>query len=91
MKNRTTHQILADVLEGCAADRYGLRVTPLCQKANVSHGRLLKVVELLTSRGLINEIEYDGHNTFVTTQAGRLYLEEYKNWVAVAESFGMEL
>ena len=39
----------------------------------------------------MNEIEWDGQNTFVITDKGRLYLEEYKRFSEIAGSFGLEL
>ena len=45
----------------------------------------------LTSAGMLNEIKYDGKNTFVITKAGKLYLEEYRRFSDIAGSFGLEL
>ena len=91
MAYRTTHQIYADVLTQTDTDRNGIAVTVLCRKANLPHGRLKNCIKNLTSSGLINEIKYDGKNTFVITGKGKLYLEEYKKFSGIAESFGLEL
>tara|TARA_Y100000590_G_scaffold181343_1_gene206709 strand:+ start:2432 stop:2710 length:279 start_codon:yes stop_codon:yes gene_type:complete len=92
MSYRNTIQIMSDVLENVDyAGSEGLQITNLIQKANVSHSRLQKLIENLTGSGLINKIEYDTKSTFVITEKGRLFLEEYKKFSDFAGSFGLEL
>ena len=89
---RTSIQIMADLL--VATDESGLqgiKTTSLLTKANLSHSRLEKFVKNLTGAGLVNKIEYDGKNTFVITEKGRLFLEEYNKFTRFAESFGLEM
>ena len=69
----------------------GIKTTSLLTKANLSHSRLEKIVKNLTGAGLVNKIEYDGKNAFVITPKGRQYLEQYKKFSDVAESFGLEM
>ena len=89
---RTSSQILSEVLLITnSSDRYGVAVTKLCHKANVSHGRLKKLLIKLTDAGLINEIEYDGKHTFVVTERGKIFLDRYKQFTDIVESFGLEL
>ena len=92
MAYRNTIQIMSDVLENVDyAGSEGLQITNLIQKANISHSRLQKLIENLTGSGLINKIEYDTKSTFVITEKGRLFLEEYKKFSGFAGSFGLEL
>ena len=89
---RTIIQIITDLL--VATDDYGLKgikTTSLLTKANLSHSRLEKFVKNLTGAGLVNKIEYDGRNAFVITPKGRQYLEQYRKFADVAESFGLEM
>lgn len=89
---RTSIQIVADLLmatEQCGQE--GIKVTSLLTKANLSHSRLAKFVGNLTGAGLINRIEYDSKHTFILTPKGRQYLESYKKFSDIAESFGLEL
>jgi len=88
---RQTAQILADVLVLASEDRNGKPVTELCRKANVSHGRLQGFLSNLTGSGLMNKIEYDGKHTYVITPKGKDYLEHYKQWSSITESFGLEM
>ena len=69
----------------------GIKTTSLLTKANLSHSRLEKFVKKLTGAGLVNKIEYDGKNTFVITEKGRLFLEEYNKFTRFAEGFGLEM
>ena len=89
---RTTQQIFANVLTITnESDRHGVAITALCHKSNLSHGRLKVFLHNLTSSGLLNEIKQDGKNTFVITPNGQLFLEKYKKFLSIAESFGLEM
>ncbi len=89
---RTTMQIVADLLTTTEqSGQEGIKTTSLLTKANLSHSRLGKFIENLTGAGLINRIEFDGKNTFVITPKGRQYLESYKKFSEISESFGLEL
>ena len=92
-KNYRSHQqIVSDVLTITQdANRSGIAITVLCQKANQSHSRLRNLLTKLTSSGLVNKIEYDGKNVFVITPKGKQYLEQYQKFADVAESFGLEM
>ncbi len=89
---RSSMQIVADLLtatDQCGQE--GIKTTTLLTKANLSHSRLAKFIENLTGAGLINKIEYDGKNVFVITPRGRQYLESYKQFSDIAETFGLEI
>lgn len=85
-------QIVADLL--IATDQYGqegIKITTLLTKANLSHSRLAKFIENLTGAELITKIEFDGKNTYVITSKGKQYLESYRRFHDLAESFGLDL
>ena len=92
-KNYRHHQqILADVLLITQdVNRNGIAVTKLCTKSNISHGRLRSLLATLTGSGLVNQIKFDGRNTFVITEKGSQYLEQYKKFSEIAESMGLEM
>ena len=92
-KNYRSHQqIVSDVLTITHdANRSGIAITVLCQKANQSHSRLRNLLTKLTSSGLVNKIEYDGRNVFVITPKGKLFLEEYTKFHELASAYGMEM
>ena len=92
MAYRTSMQIMADLLTATEqSGREGIKTTSLLTKANLSHSRLVKFIENLTGAELINKIEYDGKNTYVITPKGIQYLESYKRFASIAESFGLDL
>ena len=89
---RNSTQIVYDVLDVTQdAGQAGIVVTHMCRKANVSYGRLKNFLNNLTSSGLMNEITYDGKNTFVVTPKGIQFLDEYKKFHEFAGSFGLEM
>jgi predicted transcriptional regulator len=89
---RNTTQILSDVLLITnSGDRNGVAVTKLCHKANISHGRLKKLLGKLTETGLVNKIEYDGKHTFVVTPRGKMFLERYRQFADFADAYGVEM
>ena len=88
---RSSNQILCELLtETQNSGQYGIQITSLCQKGNLAHGRLRIFLSKLTSSGLVNQIKFDGKNTFVITEKGILFLEEYTKFTRLAEAFGME-
>ncbi len=89
---RNSTQIVADLLSFTQeSGQQGIRVTPLAVKSNLSYSRMSSFLKNLTGSELINKIEYDGKNVFVITEKGRTYLEEYKKFTSIANSFGLEL
>jgi predicted transcriptional regulator len=89
---RTSMQIVSDLLTVTEqSGQNGINVTSLLTKANLSHSRLGKFLNNLTGAGLINRIEFDGKNVFVITSKGRQYMESYKNFQNLADSFGLDL
>jgi predicted transcriptional regulator len=85
-------QIISDLLNATNdSGQEGIKTTRLLTKANLSHSRLSKILDTLTSSGLVNKIEFDGKNTIVITEKGRQYLESYLKFSSIAESFGLEL
>ena len=89
---RNSTQIICDLLTVTQdSGQNGIAVTSLCQKGNLSHSRLRNFLSRLTGSGLVNKIEYDGKNTFVITEKGRLFLEEYTKFHELASAYGMEM
>ena len=92
MKYRTSIQITAELLNSTKdSGMNGIKTTNLIQKTNMSHNRLKTLLFNLTNIGLVNEIKFDGRNTFVITQKGMIFLDEYSRFNELANSFGLEL
>ena len=89
---RNSTRIVCDLLTVTQdSGQNGIAVTSLCQKGNLSHSRLRNFLSRLTGSGLVNQIEYDGKNTFVITEKGRLFLEEYTKFHEFAVAYGLEI
>ena len=89
---RNSYQITEDILDTVSCSgMQGVAITPLIRKSNLSHKRLVGFMSKLTQSNLVNKIDSDGKTTFVITEKGRLYLEEYKKFSNIAENFGLEL
>ncbi len=89
---RSRQQIIESILVPAQdAGQQGIAITNLMRKSNLSHGRVNDFIEKLTGNGLINKIEFDGKNTFIITEKGRLYLQEYKKYQNIAQTFGLDL
>jgi predicted transcriptional regulator len=87
---RNSYQITEDILDNLTKVN-GIQVTTLVRKSNLSYSRLISFVNKLSHSGLINKIEVKGKNIFIITEKGRVYLDEYKKFSTIAESFGLEL
>ena len=89
---RNSTQIVCDLLVATKeCGREGIKTTALLSRSNLSHGRMRTFLSTLTGSGLINQIKFDGKNTFVITPKGKLFLEEYNRFHELANSFGLEM
>ena len=89
---RNSYQITENILDNLAkTGQTGTPVTNLLKQSNLSYSRLTIFVNKLTQSGLINKVEVKGKNIFIITEKGRVYLDEYKKFSSIAESFGLEL
>ena len=89
---RNNMKIIADLLHATDQSGYtGIKITSLLTKANLSHSRLGKFINNLTTAGMITKIVYDKKNAFVITSRGKEYLKSYAEFAHITESFGLEL
>jgi len=92
MAYRNSLQIMAQVLSDTKyGGQDGVSITKLTQKSNLAYSRLTVLVKNLMSSGLVNRIQFDGKKTFVITEKGQLFLEEYKKFHNFAGAFGLEI
>ena len=87
---RNSYQITEDILDNLTKTN-GTQVTTLVRQSNLSYSRLISFVSKLSQSELINKVEVKGKNIFIITEKGRVYLQEYKKFSTIAESFGLEL
>ena len=92
MKNRNNIQVTGLILESTKEKgRDGIRISQLISKSNVPHPRLSKIVEKLINNDLLVKFTHEKGQSFAITEKGMIYLNEYKKFYELANSFGMEL
>jgi predicted transcriptional regulator len=90
--NRNTYQITEDILDTILLyGENGITITPLLRKSNLPFSRGNGFIHKLTQTNLVNEIIVNNKKTFIITERGKVYLEKYKQFNNIAESFGLEL
>lgn len=90
--HRTSMQIAVDVLTVTKdAGMTGIKTTALLSKANLSHSRLGKFLGRLIGSDMLSRIEYDGKHVYVITPKGRQFLQTYRQFYNIAESFGLSM
>ena len=92
MKYRNSLQITECILQATQeVGRDGINPTKLLRTSNVSTSRFGGFIDKLVGSGLINKIEQKGQQTYVITEKGIMYLQEYKKFSDFSDSFGLEL
>ena len=90
--NRSKQQITEDILETVlSSGEQGITITPLLRQSNLPFSRATWFITKLTQNNLINKIDVKEKNVFIITERGRVYLEEYKKWDNISQSFGLDL
>jgi len=90
--NRNTYQITEDILDTILLyGEDGITITPLLRQSNLPFTRGNGFIHKLTQTNLVNEIVVKNKKTFIITERGKVYLEKYKQFNHIAESFGLEL
>ena len=90
--NRSKQQIAEDILDTVMfSGEDGITITPLLRQSNLPFGRATGLLQKLTQNNLINEISVKNKKVFIITERGRMFLEEYKKWDAISQSFGLDL
>jgi predicted transcriptional regulator len=91
---RTQVKIIADVLitaRDLNSEGEGVGVTALLRKANMSYGRISKLLSELVGSGLLEELSVDKASKYVITTKGRQFLMAYQSFEDFAQSFGLRL
>ena len=92
MSYRNSLHIMGDVLlQTSQYGQDGANKSILMRKSNLSHSRLNQFLNNLIGSGLINDIVYENHQTFVITPKGIQFLDKYRAFQELAGSFGLEL
>ena len=89
---RKTNQVVGQVLQATQEKgREGIIITTLMNRSNLQHTRLKKLLCKLIANDMVVEFKTKKKQTFVITEKGIQFLEEYKKYNDIAQSFGLEL
>ncbi len=91
---RTHMSIIGDILTTTrdeVPDETGATVTYLIRKANVSHGRISKILETLVQQGLLEQTNSDRACKYKISTKGREFLQAYRGFREFAENFGLRI
>jgi len=87
---RTQIHALGDVLEVIKdGGREGVIVSVIGRKANLSHYPVLKKCDILLSAGLIESVLKNQNKTFIITEKGLQFIQEYQEFQILVESLNL--
>ncbi len=72
-------------------DETGASVTYLIRKANISHGRISRILEILVQEGLLEQTSSDRACKYKISPRGREFLQAYRGFREFAETFGLRI
>ena len=82
---------ILDVVEANTLDSNGASITHLIRRANISHGRLSKILKNLVSQGLLEEIDSTKASKYKISMSGREFLHAYKTFSEFTDGFGLTI
>ncbi|HUU48336.1 MAG TPA: winged helix-turn-helix domain-containing protein [Nitrosopumilaceae archaeon] len=91
---RTHMKIIGDILSTTRddlQDEDGATVTYLIRKANVSHSRISRMLQILVSQGLLEKVNEQGSSKYKISQSGREFLHAYNTFSGFATNFGLTI
>lgn len=91
---RTHMSIIGDILTTTRdeiPDEAGASVTYLIRKANISYGRISKILETLVQQGLLEQTSSYRACKYKISSRGREFLQAYRGFREFAETFGLRI
>ena len=91
---RTRIRIIGDILINAEENLHsedGTSVTYLIRRANISHGRISKILKTLVSQGLLEQVNSQGACRYKISPSGREFLRAYQTFSKFADNFGLSI
>lgn len=91
---RTHMMIVGDILTTTRddiSDDKGATVTHLIRKANISYGRLSKILDTLVEQGLLEQANSKRACKYKISSRGREFLSAYTDFNEFAQNFGLRI
>ena len=93
-EHRTQMKIVGEILDTATheiAEQEGTTVTHIIKKANISHGRLSRILNNLVSQGLLEQVSSKRSHRYKTSASGREFLVAYKTFREFSDDFGLTI
>ena len=91
---RTKIEIIGDILVSVqekTIEQDGASIMHLIRHANISHGRLSKILSNLVSQGLLEQVNSDRVYKYRISVVGKDFLSEYKKFNKFTSDFGLTI
>ena len=91
---RTHIKIVGEILDttmDSVDEHEGASITHLIRKAKVSHGRLSRILGILVSQGLLEQVNSKGSCRYKISSSGQEFLSAYKTFRDFSEDFGLTI
>ena len=91
---RTKIEIIGDILVSAqeqTVEQDGASIMQLIRNANISHGRLSKILSNLVSQGLLEQVNSDRAYKYRISGTGKNFLSEYKKFYKFTSDFGLSI
>ena len=92
--HRTQIKIVGEILDTATQeiDEYeGTTITHIIREANISHGRLSRILNNLVSQGLLEQVTSKRSYRYKTSPSGREFLVAYKTFREFSDDFGLTI
>ncbi|MBA0907894.1 MAG: winged helix-turn-helix domain-containing protein [Nitrosarchaeum sp.] len=87
---RSEMGIMGDILDVTAnGGRTGVIISAISRKANLSHYAVLDKCEKLVEAGLVESTKNDRNRTFLITEKGLQFFQEFKRFQGLVESMNL--
>ena len=91
---RTKIEIVGDILISAheqTMEQDGASIMQLIRQANISHGRLSKILKNLVSQGLLEQVDSDRACKYKISMSGREFLQAYRTFSEFTDGFGLTI
>ena len=92
--HRTQIKIIGEILDTATQEideHEGTTITHIIRKANISHGRLSRILNNLVSQGLLEQVTSKRSYRYKTSPSGREFLTAYKTFREFSDDFGLTI
>ena len=92
--NRTQIKIVGEILDTTMQEideQEGATVTHIIKNANISHGRLSRILNNLVSQGLLEQVSTKRSYRFKISPSGKEFLAAYKTFREFSDDFGLNI